>query len=371
MRNAIDFFISYSSIDRDWVFHFIERLESHTISHGRTERNISVFYDDRDIEYGASITYELVNHIKAARFFLLVMSPECFESEWTQREYATALAYHKDIIPLYLRDTRRGDVKKEKPGFGFGDIRYIDFRDESKFDLNLKYVVNLLTPTSPALIFPIETLSRMFSCLAKFTDIVENAGSKESHLNRPEPTIETAYHYVLDSICWIMDSNSRPLGCAWRWRDDLLLCDESIGRVIKSRLASKQMTEILRADPDSYRNAVREVTFGVLGRLSGLSVWADCWMPAPIALQKNYSFPHGKAMVRLAAITYQGGVDGEGLKPVGSHFTLGPGGLNRKDDHGIIAPGTPLYDHSAKLIGTIVKMPNAEWSLKPFNDSRS
>ena len=85
-------FISYSRRDKGYAGQLTERLQ---------QSGFNVWIDAQ-IEYGEMWFREIDEAIKTCAAFVLLMSPESYESEWVQKEILLAKRYKKPIFPLLL-----------------------------------------------------------------------------------------------------------------------------------------------------------------------------------------------------------------------------------------------------------------------------
>ncbi len=85
-------FISYSRRDIDYAKQLTERLQ---------QSGFNVWIDSQ-IEYGERWFKEIDEAIKTCAAFVLLMSPESYESEWVQKEILLAKRYKKPLFPLLL-----------------------------------------------------------------------------------------------------------------------------------------------------------------------------------------------------------------------------------------------------------------------------
>jgi serine/threonine protein kinase len=110
-------FISYSRRDKQ----FAEQLTEHLSSSGFT------VWIDSKIEYGDTWFKEIDEAIKTCTAFLLVMSPDSYESEWVQKEILLAKRYKKPIFPLLLEGEEFGIVI---------DLQFADVKGEQMPDVD-------------------------------------------------------------------------------------------------------------------------------------------------------------------------------------------------------------------------------------------
>ncbi len=105
-------FISYSLIDKAYV----NKLHRHLLDQG-----FDAWIDDR-IDYGTQWPREIEKRLKECEVFILVMSPNSYESEWVQNELSFAKQLNKPVFPLlldgnvwwHLQTTQFADVKGGK-----------------------------------------------------------------------------------------------------------------------------------------------------------------------------------------------------------------------------------------------------------------
>jgi serine/threonine protein kinase len=110
-------FISYSRRDKTYT----QQLSEHLSASG-----FNVWIDSQ-IEYGDTWFNEIDAAIKSCAAFLLVMSPEAYQSEWVQKEILLAKRYKKPIFPLLLQGEEFAIVI---------DIQFADVKDSSMPDAN-------------------------------------------------------------------------------------------------------------------------------------------------------------------------------------------------------------------------------------------
>jgi serine/threonine protein kinase len=103
-------FISYSRRDKDYAQGLTEHLQ---------HNGFNVWIDSQ-IEYGDAWFRDIEQAIKSSAAFVLVMSPDSYESEWVQKEILLAKRYKKLIFPLLLKGEEFGIVI---------DIQFADVRE--------------------------------------------------------------------------------------------------------------------------------------------------------------------------------------------------------------------------------------------------
>jgi len=110
-------FISYSRRDKTYT----QQLTEHLVSSGFN------LWIDSQIEYGDTWFHEIDQAIQSCAAFLLVMTPESYQSEWVQKEILLAKRYKKPIFPLLMDGEEFAIVI---------DIQFADVRDQSMPDAN-------------------------------------------------------------------------------------------------------------------------------------------------------------------------------------------------------------------------------------------
>jgi hypothetical protein len=125
---AFDIFLSYKSEDSDWVNNLKESLQ---------KRGVRVWVDKDEIRPGDLFVEALENALDTSKTVGLVVTPQSLESKWVREEYYRAITLSRNrnlqLIPLLLKDA-------ELPGF-LSSRHYIDFRDESNYELNVDRLI--------------------------------------------------------------------------------------------------------------------------------------------------------------------------------------------------------------------------------------
>jgi len=110
-------FISYSRRDKDYASQLLGHLD---------ESGFSVWIDSQ-IEYGDTWFREIDDAIKTCTAFLVIMSPDSYDSEWVQKEILLAKRYKKPIFPLLLDGEEFGILI---------DLQFADVRHRAMPDAN-------------------------------------------------------------------------------------------------------------------------------------------------------------------------------------------------------------------------------------------
>ncbi|MBI3914524.1 MAG: tetratricopeptide repeat protein [Chloroflexi bacterium] len=132
-----DVFLSHNRADKNWTRMLAARIEREKWN----ERALKVFFDEWDIQPGDNIPIALERALPTSRKIALVMSPDFFNSEWTESERAAATIFSpanrsKRMMPLLVRDC---DIPSM-----LAPLKYIDFRDAAKFESAFKQLLAFL-----------------------------------------------------------------------------------------------------------------------------------------------------------------------------------------------------------------------------------
>jgi len=115
---SYDLFLSYSTKDQDFVQRLAGDLE---------EQDIAVWWDQQEVQTGASFVASIGEGLMNSRRFAVVLSPESVGSPWVNEEINTAIALEKGgkerfVIPLLYQNCEIPALLTHR--------RYIDFRGE-------------------------------------------------------------------------------------------------------------------------------------------------------------------------------------------------------------------------------------------------
>ena len=124
-----DVFLSHSGKDREFVMRLAGDLK---------RAGIRVWLDQWDLRPGDSIARAVEQGLSESRFLIVVMSPDYFESAWTQQEWQYALANEIEgggvrVIPLLYRDCEIPVSLRMK--------QWVDFRDQTQYKFVLDHLV--------------------------------------------------------------------------------------------------------------------------------------------------------------------------------------------------------------------------------------
>jgi len=146
MMLQFDVFLSYSSVDKQWVI----KLKDDLLCYG-----VSVWLDKDEIRPGDLFGKALEQALDNCRAVALIVSPEAINSGWVEEEYYRALFLAKtkqtsvQIIPVILRDA-------ELPGFLKGRT-WVNFRDETAYVQSVGRLVWGITGEKPAQVLDLST----------------------------------------------------------------------------------------------------------------------------------------------------------------------------------------------------------------------
>lgn len=121
MRSTYDVFLSHSNRDKDFVAKLAEDL---------TSAGFMVWLDQWNIRPGDSFAGAIADALNSSKFVVIVMSPDYFQSQWTQQEWHSALANEIDggnvrVIPILYRDCDIPSMLRTK--------QWVDFRDKAQY----------------------------------------------------------------------------------------------------------------------------------------------------------------------------------------------------------------------------------------------
>ena len=90
-------FVSHSSHDNAWSRPFADALKA---------VGYDVWYDETGLQGGAAWVASIQHEVETRDVFLLVLTPEAWESKWVQDELQLAIATRRRILPVLLRNTQ-------------------------------------------------------------------------------------------------------------------------------------------------------------------------------------------------------------------------------------------------------------------------
>lgn len=111
-------FLSYSHADIEFAKRFCDRLDTATIS---------VFRDEKNIDYGDSIQARVLEGISKATYVVVILSKSSHRSSWVPYEIGIARSQNRQIVPYII------DAETIIPSF-ISDLRAVkNLMDESDF----------------------------------------------------------------------------------------------------------------------------------------------------------------------------------------------------------------------------------------------
>jgi len=134
-----DVFLCHNRVDKPWVKELGARLEAESVDGLPTGRRIRVFLDGWDIQGGENIVLRLAEELASGAFVAVVMSPEFFDSSWTQFEWTDAVARDPAntagrLLPLRRRDVSLEGARRIVFPAPFNALGYFDFRSDAHFE---------------------------------------------------------------------------------------------------------------------------------------------------------------------------------------------------------------------------------------------
>lgn len=129
MRTLGKVFISHSSKDKVFVDRLVSDLQA---------KEISVWYDKFDLTIGESIPGKINEGIAAAKYFIIVLSPDAVSSPWVREELNAALMKQiaskgTFLIPVLLQDCSIPPLLSHR--------KHADFRDD--YDAGLQELLTV------------------------------------------------------------------------------------------------------------------------------------------------------------------------------------------------------------------------------------
>jgi TIR domain-containing protein len=141
-----DIFISYTHADAEWVRMLAARIESETVDGTQTGRRLRVFFAEWDITAGQNIVNRINEGLEHARFVVLVMSPEFFDSAWCNVEWTHMVSRDPAnkagrILPLHRHSTL---LKAPLNAWN-----WLDFRSDERFEIEFHRLINAVREEVP------------------------------------------------------------------------------------------------------------------------------------------------------------------------------------------------------------------------------
>jgi hypothetical protein len=89
-------FVSHSHRDNAWCRQFVPLLQ---------QAGLDVWYDEKGLSAGAAWISVIEKELQSREIFLLILTPDSWQSEWVQREIQLAMVTKRTIIPIKLQET--------------------------------------------------------------------------------------------------------------------------------------------------------------------------------------------------------------------------------------------------------------------------
>ena len=117
MTKTSDVFLSYSNRDREIAT---------KLAHDLTHAGLEVWLDQWSLTPGESLAQAIDDALKASKVKVIVMTPDYFNSKWTQQEWQYSLAKEVEtgdvkLIPIMYRDCLVPDLIQPKVCLDFRD----------------------------------------------------------------------------------------------------------------------------------------------------------------------------------------------------------------------------------------------------------
>lgn len=154
MTKTFDVFLSYANIDREFVT---------KLAHDLTHAGLEVWLDQWSLTPGESLAQAIDDALKASKVQVIVMSPDYFNSKWTQQEWQYSLAKEVEagdvkLVPIMYRDCLVPGLIQTK--------LWLDFRDPSRYQ---------------------DSLTRLLRGLYELTHKGHDVGAKRLTTEGPQP----------------------------------------------------------------------------------------------------------------------------------------------------------------------------------------
>src|SRR5260370_2165441 len=149
-----DVFLCHNRADKPWVKELGARLEAESIDATQAGRRIRVFLDAWDMHGGESIVLRLGKELASGAFIAVVMSPEFFDSGWTQFEWTDVVARDPTnqggkLLPLRRRDISLDGARRIVLPAPFNALSYFDFRSAARFESEFEQLLGRIRNIPP------------------------------------------------------------------------------------------------------------------------------------------------------------------------------------------------------------------------------
>ena len=90
-------FLSHSHEDNDWCDGFVNELRNY---------DVDIWYDRQSLDAGGKWVSIIENELTNRDIFLIILTPDSWNSEWVRNEFALALAAQKQIVGIVYKKTQ-------------------------------------------------------------------------------------------------------------------------------------------------------------------------------------------------------------------------------------------------------------------------
>lgn len=132
-----DIFISYSSLDSEFVENLVSKLRS---------KGVSLWFDKSEIKPGDYLRERINAAIDNVDYLLTVISENSISSEWVRREIDSAMVRELDEKQIRLIPLLIGDVKPSNLPADIRGKNFLDFRNEDIGKRDFERLLHLLKP---------------------------------------------------------------------------------------------------------------------------------------------------------------------------------------------------------------------------------
>jgi hypothetical protein len=94
---TLKIFVSHSHKDADWCTAFVDELNKY---------EVDIWYDNKSLQGGDEWVKEIEQQVESRDIFVLILSPDAWESRWVKEELGLALIKGKQIITIIHKQTQ-------------------------------------------------------------------------------------------------------------------------------------------------------------------------------------------------------------------------------------------------------------------------
>ena len=126
-----DVFLCHTGIDKPWVERLAERLEAEAIQ----GREVSVFLDKWDIDFGENILQRIEEGLQESRYLAVVLSPALTKADWPRLEWQSQVyddpaGKKARILPIVLHKYDPDTEERLKVPLPLKILKCFDFSSE-------------------------------------------------------------------------------------------------------------------------------------------------------------------------------------------------------------------------------------------------